>query len=229
MMTLLKLFCMPKHPWNKELSMYTAMQRKTSSTTADIAHVTTAVQSMTSSKSCLFATMRVRHLPWLRVANADRMVAMPYSACAFTIDISLPTSRSTQARAQFFRKESRVPVDIMSGKKMPAVHTSRARPLLVHACSTACRIYSRPPFEVGESACSSSVAVRDGEIFLCTFLNKTNKMTNVQSLLLAVLYLATSLRFPALSAPPPRRHAIYCRRSSQQSAIGYAAGTIHCS
>ena len=177
MMTLLKLFCMPKHPWNKELSIYTATQRKTSSTTADIAHVTTAV-SMTSSKSCLFATMRVRHLPWLRVANADRMVAMPYSACAFTIDI-VANLKVDSSESSIFQKRvptSRVPVDIrMSGKKMPAVHTSRARPLLVHACSTACRIYSRPPFEVGESACGSSVAVRDGEIFLCTFLNKRIK------------------------------------------------------
>ena len=160
---------MPKHPWNNELSIYTATQRKTSSTTADIAHVTTAV-SMTSSKSCLFATMRVRHLPWLRVANADRMVAMPYSACAFTIVANLKVDSS---ESSIFQKRVSSAVDIiMSGKKMPAVHTSRARPLLVHACSTACRIYSRPPFEVGESACGSSVAVRDGEIFLVYILNK---------------------------------------------------------
>lgn len=114
MMTLLKLFCMPKHPWNKELSIYTATQRKTSSTTADIAHVTTAVQSMTSSKVvclppcefdiCLGCVLQMP-IAWWRCRTRRARLR------------SLPTSRSTQARAQFFRKESRVPVDKMGGKQ----------------------------------------------------------------------------------------------------------------
>lgn len=132
MMTLLKLFCMPKHPWNKELSIYTATQRKTSSTTADIAHVTTAVQSMTSSKFvclppcefdiCLGCVLQMP-IAWWRCRTRRARLRL----------ISLPTSRSTQARAQFFRKESRLAecqwISWVVKKIMPAVHTSRARPL----------------------------------------------------------------------------------------------------
>lgn len=114
MMTLLKLFCMPKHPWNKELSMYTAMQRKTSSTTADIAHVTTAVQSMTSSKVvclppcefdiCLGCVLQMP-IAWWRCRTRRARLR------------SLPTSSRLKRELNFSEKSPECQWIKMSGKK----------------------------------------------------------------------------------------------------------------